>query len=351
MEHRSLGATPVSVSRVIHGCMGFSDDAARATRAIHAAFAAGVTSFDTAPLYGFGRSEELLGAALADRRGQVQILTKVGLRWDATFGRVMFEATDAGVRRVVRKDSRPTSLRGEVEQSLRRLKVDAIDLLQVHHRDLDTPLPETMATLARLVGEGKIRAVGISNFSLGDTQEAAALLGAIPLASTQLEYNLVERRIEKDVLPWARSHAVSVLAYSPFAQGVLAGRQRGAAALPSDWRRGSVAFSPENLRRINQALEGSALPIAEARGASIAEVSLAWLLAQPGLTAVVVGGSNEEQVTANARASGLHLTEDELRQLAVAWNGWELVRPRSSATPVERTVRKVRSLLSRLLKP
>ncbi|MDB4979260.1 MAG: putative oxidoreductase [Myxococcales bacterium] len=350
MERQRLGLTPVSVSRVIHGCMGFSEDAARSTRAIHAAFAAGVTSFDTAPLYGFGRSEEVLGAALADRRGQAQILTKVGLRWDAAFGRVLFEITDAGGRRVVRKDSRPSSLRGEVEASLRRLKVDALDLLQVHHRDTETPLPETMAALAQLVEDGKVRAIGISNFSLGDTQDAAHGLGALPLASTQLEYNLIERRIEKDLLPWARSHSVSVLAYSPFAQGVLAGRQRGAAALPSDWRRGSVAFSPENLRIINQALERGALPIAEARGASLAEVSLAWLLAQPGLTAVVVGASTEEQATANARASDLHLTEEELRQLASAWNGLELVRPRSSATPVERTVRKVRSLLSRLIR-
>jgi methylglyoxal reductase len=346
MEHLPLGVSAVHVSRVIHGCMGFSDDATLATRAIHAAFAAGVTSFDTAPLYGYGRSEEVLGAALADRRGGVQILTKIGLRWDTTFGRVLFEATDpAGVRRVVRRDSRPASLRGEVEQSLRRLGVDAIDLLQVHQRDHETPVAETMATLAQLQREGKIRAIGVSNFTLGDTAEAAASLGPLPLGAVQLEYNLMERRIEADVLPWARSRPVAVLAYSPFAQGVLAGRQLRATAPPSDWRRGSVAFSPENIRILNEALERSALPIARARGVSLAEVSLAWLLAQPGLTAVVAGASTAEQATANARAAELRLAPDELQGLTSAWQNLTLVRPSSSGRPV---IARVRSLLSRL---
>ena len=346
MEHLPLGASSVRVSRVIHGCMGFSDDATVATRAIHAAFAAGVTSFDTAPLYGFGRSEEVLGSALADRRAQVQILTKIGLRWDTTFGRVLFETTGPdGVRRVVRKDSRPASLREEVEQSLRRVGVDAIDLLQVHQRDYETPVAHTMATLAQLQREGKIRAIGVSNFSLRDTAEAAASLGALPLGAVQLEYNLISRRIEADVLPWARSRSVGVLAYSPFAQGVLAGRQLHATAPPSDWRRGSVAFSPANIGIINEALERSALPIARARGVSLAEVSLAWLLAQTGLTAVVAGASTPEQATTNPRAAELRLAPEELRGLTSALRDLPLVRASSPPRPV---LARVRSLLSRL---
>src|SRR5260221_14301601 len=124
MQFLPLGSSPVSVSRVIRGCMGFLDDAALATRAIHAAFDAGVTSFDTAPLYGFGRSEERLAKAVADRRARVQILTKVGLRWDAEWGRVLFEAGERdGARRVVRRDGRPASLPREVEARPRRLGV------------------------------------------------------------------------------------------------------------------------------------------------------------------------------------------------------------------------------------
>jgi methylglyoxal reductase len=327
--------------------MGFADDAALAARTIHAAFAAGVTTFDTAPLYGFGRSEELLGAAIADRRADVQVLTKVGLRWDAASGRVMFEATDpSGVRRVVRRDCRPASLRAEVEQSLRRLKVDAIDLLQVHQRDAETPLAETMAALAQLQEAGMVRAIGVSNFSLGETKEAAAALGTVPLAALQLEYNLLERRIETDLLPWARAEGVAVLAYSPFAQGVLAGRQLGPAVPPPDWRRGSVAFSPDNVPTLNRALESSVVPIARSRGVSIAEVSLAWLLAQPGLTAVVVGSSTPEQATANARAAELKLTTDEVHRLTSTWRALRLVRPAAGGSPLGR----VRSLLSRLIR-
>jgi methylglyoxal reductase len=332
--------------------MGFSVDAALAARTIHAAFAAGVTSFDTAPLYGFGRSEEVLGAALADRRGEVQLLTKVGLRWDAAFGRVLFETTDpTGARRIVRRDCRPASLRWQVEQSLRRLGVETLDLLQVHQRDAETPLAETMATLAQLQREGKIRAVGVSNFSLAETAETVTGLDPTPLAAVQLPYNLIDRRIERDVLPWARARSVAVLAYSPFAQGVLAGRQLGSAAAPSDWRRDSDAFSAENVRILNQALESSVFPIARARGVSVAEVGLAWLLAQPGLAAVVVGSSTPEQAVSNARASELRLEPDELARLTSTFGGLALVRRVPAGGRRARLLRlagKARSLLSRL---
>jgi aryl-alcohol dehydrogenase-like predicted oxidoreductase len=348
LERSRLGASSIDVSRVIHGCMGFGAAEADAVRAIHAAFDAGVTSFDTAPLYGYGRSEELLGAALADRRDRVQILTKVGLRWDASHGRVLFEAVEPdGRRRVVRRDSRPESIREEVERSLRRLRVDAIDLLQVHHRDVDTPVGATMAALTRLVAEGKVRAVGVSNFTVEDCRQAMHDLGAVPLATVQEEYNLIQRRVERDILPWAASERVAALAYSPLAQGVLAGRQLGVGMPPRDWRAGGAYFAAQNLRRVHAALERSVLPIARARGVAPATVSLAWLLSRPGLTAVIVGASTADQARANAAAASLALTEDERRKLDESFLGLVLAPPPPPSL-ARRGLRKVRRVLSRV---
>jgi aryl-alcohol dehydrogenase-like predicted oxidoreductase len=348
LERSALGTSSISVSRVIHGCMGFGAAEADAVRAIHAAFDAGVTSFDTAPLYGYGRSEELLGAALADRRDRVQILTKVGLRWDAAHGRVLFEAVEPdGRRRVVRRDSRPESIREEVERCLRRLRVDAVDLLQVHHRDADTPVAATMAALTALVAQGKVRAVGVSNFTVEDCREAVEQLGAVPLATVQDEYNLIQRRIERDVLPWAASARVGVLAYSPLAQGVLAGRQLSVRTPPPDWRAGGAYFAAENLRRVHAALERSVLPIARAHGVAPATVSLAWLLGRPGLTAVIAGASSADQARANAAAASLALTDDERRRLDESFLGIVLAPP-PGPTLVGRGLRKVRRVLSRV---
>jgi methylglyoxal reductase len=341
-----LGRSPVSVSRVVHGCMGFSGDEALAVRAIHAAFDAGVTSFDTAPLYGFGRSEELLGRAIADRRGRVQLLTKAGLRWDSDHGQVLFESPRAdGGKDVVRRDSRPLSIEQEVERSLRRLGTDAIDLLQIHHRDRDTPLAETMATLDALVREGKVRAVGVSNYARQELEESAARLGVTPLASAQLEYNLLKRGIEAEALPWARERAVSVLAYSPLAQGVLGGRQLGGKPLPSDWRRGTAYFERSNLEAANDALTRAVLPIAAGHGVDAGQVCLAWVLAQPGLTAVIVGAGSPAQAVANAAAAELRLSADELGRLSSTFARIVLAPPAAAGGGV---VGRVRSLLSRL---
>jgi aryl-alcohol dehydrogenase-like predicted oxidoreductase len=344
MQFLPLGASRVTVSRVIHGCMGFVDDDALATRVIHAAFDAGVTSFDTAPLYGFGRSEERLARAVADRRDRVQILTKVGLCWDGDHGGVLFESVEGSVRRVVRRDSRPASIRQEVERSLRRLGVDVIDVLQVHHRDLETPLGETMAALEALTREGKIRAVGVSNYSRDELGESAARLGSVPLAAAQLEYNLVNRRIEPDILPWARQHSVGVLVYSPLAQGVLAGRQLGARPLPADWRRGGSYFDAVNLGVINDALARSVVPIGKARGLEPAQVCLAWLLAQPGITATIAGAGTPAQAVANAAAADVQLTASELELLTSTWRRVELRSPPAARAGF---VRRVRSVLSR----
>ena len=291
-------------------------DAALGVRAIHAACDAGVTTFDTAPLYGFGAAEELLGRAIADRRSRVQVLTKAGLRWDAAHGRVMFEFADGrGARRAVRKDSRPASIREEVEASLRRLGVECIDVLQLHQPDVDTPIEQTAEALAALLRQGKLRAVGASNFSVRQLESLREALHPLPLVCVQDEYNLLERRVEAALLPWARDAGTGVLAYSPLAKGVLAGGRRAPSYLHA-----------ADLARANAAIEAVLAPIARARGVAPGQLALAWVLAQPGVVAVVAGARTPEQALSNAGAAALVLDGAEERRLREAFDGFRGVR-------------------------
>lgn len=292
------------------------------TRLVHAAIDLGVTSLDTAPLYDFGRSEEIVGRALSGRRSRVQILTKAGLRWDDAHGRVLFEFTDrGGVRRAVRKDSRPKSLKAEVESSLRRLRADQIDLLQIHHPDIDTPIAESLGELARLRDAGLIRAIGVSNYSAPQLQLAVDALGPDGLDALQCEYNLLQRWPEQELLPLCRAHTVGVLAYSPLAKGLLAGfGRKHDRRLPVASRGGSHGRFLSSLA-VRAAVKLVSEPIARRHGASPDQVALAWLLAQPGLTSAVAGGSTLEQVRANAAAASLSLTPTEISGLSSAFGG------------------------------
>ena len=355
MTSTRLGHSGVEISRVVFGCMEFlprggATDVAERVRVIHAAFDAGVTAFDTAPLYGFGASEELLARAIADRRGRVQVLTKVGLRWDGEHGEPLFQTEDG---RSVRRDSRPRSLREQVEASLRRLGVETIELLQVHQRDHQTPLAETCGALAALQREGKVRAIGVSNFSARDVSAAAAALrqAGSALDALQVEYNLVDRRAEAEVIPAARAAGASVLTYSPLAQGLLAGRQLGGAPPPDDWRRDFFYFRPPNVALVNAALEGVSLPLARARGATPAQVALAWLLGQSIVAAVVAGARSPAQATANAAAALIELNPDEKRALARAFTGADLESHDHATGVLARLLRRPRAFLSRHLAP
>ena len=326
MQYWGLGRSELRVSRVIFGAMALSpagQDPQRRIGTIHAAIDAGITTIDTAPLYEFGRSEELLGRALAGLRERVQILTKVGLRWDDPHGQVLFRFRDAeGREQAVRRNSRPDSIRLEVERSLRRLGVDVLDLVQVHHPDPGTPIVDTMGALADLLHAGKLRAIGVSNYSAAQMREAQAALGAIPLASNQVQYSLLERWPEAEILPYAGEARIGVLAYSPLAQGLLAGGAERLAA--TDMRRHNPLFHQDNLARLSAAIEGTLAPVARAHDATVAQVALAFLLAQPGLTAVIAGASTIEQAQSNAAASTLALRDDELRAIRQTFNALRL---------------------------
>jgi aryl-alcohol dehydrogenase-like predicted oxidoreductase len=231
MRYRRLGRSGLEVPVVSFGAWaiggwnwGGSDDEA-AVEALRVAHGLGMDAIDTAPVYGFGRSERVVGRAIRDLEPPPQVWTKVGLRWDDTRGKLQLETQDEE-RRAVRIfcNARADSVRLELERSLERLGVAQVDLLQVHWPDPTTPLSETMAAMARLVREGRVRAIGVSNFTVAMLEEAESVLGDGVLASDQARYSLVRREIEADVLPWVRAHEVGLLCYSPLEQGLLSGK-------------------------------------------------------------------------------------------------------------------------------
>jgi len=317
-----LGRSTLRVSPVILGAWsyggwywgGAEDDTS--IRAIHAAIEEGITSIDTAPVYGFGRSEAVVGRAISDRRDRVQILTKVGLRWDTEEGEHFFDTKDPDGRtwRITR-NLRPHSIRYEVEQSLTRLGVDHIDLVQCHWPDPSTPIMDSMGALAELVREGKVGAVGVSNFSPEQMQEAQSALGDVPLASNQPRYSLLHRQIERDVLPYARDHDVGVIVYSPMARGILTGTVDLERRFPEgDGRAEEPLYHPENRARVLEAL-GQVEVLAQDLRGSLANLAVAWVLHQESVSAALVGARTEAQARENACAMHLTLAGEVVDQL------------------------------------
>lgn len=348
MQTRTLGRSDLAVSKVAFGAWaiggwqwGGSDDDA-AVEALRAGLDAGMTSIDTAPVYGFGRSERVVGRALEGRRADAQVLTKVGLVWEEERGEFFFEGPDQdGVVRRVYKNSRPDSIRREVEASLARLGTDVLDLVQIHWPDATTPIAESMGALAELRAEGKLRAIGVSNFSPAQLDEAVRALGDVPLASSQERYSLVARGIEGTVLPWVLEHDVGVLAYSPIEQGLLSGKVGPERTFPDgDNRQKRGTFTPENRRRVNALLERVVRPPAERLGATWAQVVIAWTAARPGVTCVLVGARRPEQARENARAAALELTPDEWAAIDRGFAELQLDPPGGGA--LKRIVQRIR---------
>lgn len=322
MRTRSLGASGIDIPVVVFGAWavggwgwgGRSSESDRAAvAAMRRGLELGMSAIDTAPVYGFGHSETLVAQAIAGSRERAIVMTKAGLRWDDPRGKVAFEGVDdRGVQRKLRFNSRPDSVRAEVEASLRRLGLDTIDLLQIHWPDPTTPIADTMGALLELHREGKVRAIGVSNYSPDQMEEARRALGDVPLASDQPRYSLVRREIEADVLPYARETGIGLVVYSPLEQGLLTGKvppERGFA--DSDGRKKRATFRETNRAKVNAALQRAVAPIAAAHGATLAQTALAWTLAQPGVTAVIAGARTEAQVEENAAAADLALTAEE----------------------------------------
>lgn len=340
-----LGRSDLHISKVVLGCMwhpALSDAAIE--RVVHAAFDAGVTAFDTAPLYGFHQGERSLGRALRALRSRVQILTKAGLCWDDTHGEVLFTFHDeAGAARSVRRDSRPEKLVREVEDSLTRLGVEQIDLLQIHHPDRQTPLEASLAALVRLKEQGKIRAIGVSNFTPEELVSASTLLGGAGLASLQTEYSLLHLHPEHALLPACNAREISLLAYSPLAQGALSDGLASGSSASSFYRHPLV--TPWVSRSVRAALQ----PVARAHGASASQVALAYLLAQPGV-AVVVGASSAEQAIRNAGASAITLSRNEQQFVRAQFKKLELPLKALRRLLALRSVQRIDRLRGRIMR-
>ncbi|MFO8008538.1 MAG: aldo/keto reductase [Candidatus Brocadiia bacterium] len=319
MDYAALGSSELEISRVILGTWVMGGwkwggaDREDAVGAIHKAIDLGVTTIDTAPIYGFGLSEEIVGEALAGRRDEVVIATKGGLRWDLEEGEFFFEATDLdGSTLPIYRNLKPDSLLWEIDQSLERLGVDCVDLYQCHWPDETTPIAETMEVMNRILEEGKARFIGVSNFSAEMIEEARR---HAPVISDQPEYNMLDRGIEDELLPYCAEHDVGVIAYSPLHQGLLTGKVTMEREFGEDDQRSwKPWFQPQNRRRVLDFLE-RIRPIADGHGKTLAQLAINWCLCQRGVTAAIVGARRPDQVAENVGAAGWKLSAAELEQI------------------------------------
>jgi aryl-alcohol dehydrogenase-like predicted oxidoreductase len=285
-------------------------DDENAIRAIHAALDAGITCIDTAPTYGMGHSEVLVGRALRGRRDGVIVATKCGMRWDRAEGQKQLDTTmNDGTPCTIYRNGRPDSIIEECEQSLKRLETDVIDLYQIHWPDSTWPLDDTMEALIRLKDAGKIRAIGVSNF---DTAMIRLCQTKGPVDSVQPKYNALQRDAEAELLPFCLEQHIGVLAYSPIAQGLLTGKVTAERTFPEgDIRNKNPLYKPENRAKIIEML-GRVEPLAKDLGVTLGQLYTAWLVHQPGVTTALVGARNEAQAQENARAGSLVLGDAAL---------------------------------------
>ncbi len=313
MQTRKLGNSDLHITPVGYGAWAIggsgwqfawgSQDDNDSIAAIHRSLELGVNWIDTAAVYGLGHSDEVVARALKAWRGpRPYVFTKCGLRWDAA----------GNVQKVLSADS----IRGEIENSLRRLAVDVIDLYQIHWPpEPDSPaLEEGWSTLAGLKREGKVRWIGVSNFDVQQLRRAQAIA---PVTSLQPRYSLVHREIEDEILPCCLHEGIGVIVYSPMASGLLTGamtRERAARLSKDDWRRGHPDFTEPNLSR-NLALVDRLREIAERHNRFVGEVAIAWTLHHPAVTGAIVGARNARQAEQVMRAGELRLTDAEVNEI------------------------------------
>lgn len=307
MEKRKLGKSNLNVSVIGFGAWGIggypfwsSEGDNKSIRAIQKAYDFGVNFFDTAPVYGFGRSERLIAKALKNKRDKVIFATKCGLRWDReTVGSI-------------RKDSSAGSLRFEVEESLKRLETDCIDLYQVHWPDTTTPFQETMEELLLLKKEGKILEIGLSNFTKEQIEECLKYGECISLQSM---YNMLERDLEKEDIPFCIKKGIGIIPYSPLASGVLTGKYDKTTTF-KDWRgKGFIGhFSGKTYEEHIDKVE-NLKKIASKYGKKVHHLAINWLIAQKGVTLAIIGVKNAEQVEDNLQSIDWKISEEDMTEI------------------------------------
>lgn len=314
MLKREIGSSGIEASAVglgtwaIGGWMWGGADEAQSIAAIQASIDEGVSLIDTAPAYGKGLAEEVVGKAIRGRRDDVVLATKCGLVWHTRQGNHFFDYDGQPVHRHLG----PQSIAYELEQSLKRLGTDHIDLYITHWQDPTTPVTETMGALERLKQQGKIRAIGASNVSPG---ELDSYLAAGRLDALQEEYSMVKRDIEASLLPTCIREGVSMLSYSSLALGLLTGRIGPDREFSGDdQRRDNPRFSVGNRRKV-AALMADIAPVTEAHAATPAQTVIAWTLQQPGITFSLCGARNAAQARENAAAGRIRLSPNEITMM------------------------------------
>ena len=317
MEYRKLGKSDLEISVITFGAwaaggwMWGGTDRKDSIKAIQSAYEMGVTSIDTAPVYGQGASEEIVGEAIKNiPRDKIQILTKYGMRWDLAKGNFAFKSKDNDGNDIdIYKYAAKDSIIKECEDSLRRLGTDYIDLYQIHWPDVTTPIAETMDAVASLIQQGKVRHAGVCNYNAAQVKEAQE---HIDLVSNQVPYSMVKRDIEKEVVPYCIENNISILAYSPLERGLLTGKLKpGHHFAEGDHRAGLYFFKDENIGRTNALLD-KLRPMAKEKNATRSQMVIRWTIEQPGITIALVGARNEEQSVQNAKAINLKLTREEI---------------------------------------
>jgi aryl-alcohol dehydrogenase-like predicted oxidoreductase len=310
MQPRGFGRTGVEVSPITLGSWPMSGDRygriedSEAVRTIQAALDQGITSFDTAPAYGAGHAEETLGAALVGRRDQAVITTKCGIVPSAT-GQPGRNASRASILR-------------EIDDSLRRLRTDHVDVYLVHWPDPNTPLEETMGVMDEVQRAGKTRLVGVSNFDVALLEQCRKLR---PIDVLQVGYNLFDRRMEREVFPYCGEHGIGVMAYGSLAYGLLTGGfSEDTTFEPADWRSNGVAFGQpilradnfrHNVRLVNRLRDEVARP----KGLTVAQLALAWVVRNPSVTTAMVGARVPAEIEENVGAARVSLSDADVAEI------------------------------------
>ncbi len=311
MRTRELGNTGEALTRVGLGTWAIGgggwdhgwgpQDDENSIAAIHRALDLGINWIDTAPAYGLGHAEEIVGRAIAGRRDEVFLATKCGLVWDkggtTTYGRLTAE-----------------SVRQEAEDSLRRLDVDVIDLYQIHWPDPEEQIEEAWAAIADLIRLGKVRYGGVSNFSVAQLERIRPIH---PVTSLQPPYSMVRREVEQDLLPYCAAYEIGVIVYSPMQSGLLTGKYDRAKIenLPEgDWRKDSRQFTEPELSANLELVEGLR-PIAERNERTLPQLAIAWTLRRPEVTAAIVGARRPSQIQETAQAADWQLADEDLSRI------------------------------------
>ncbi|MGB8318481.1 MAG: aldo/keto reductase [Ignavibacteriaceae bacterium] len=331
MEYRKLGNSDLNISAVTFGAwaaggwMWGGTEHNDAVNAIKTAYNLGMTSIDTAPVYGQGKSEEVVGEAIKTLpRDKIQILTKFGLRWDTIKGQFYFKSKNNNGNPIkLHKYAAKESIIKECEDSLCRLGTDYIDLYQIHWYDPTTPVQESMDAVSQLLKDGKVRYAGVCNYDASQMKEAEEYIN---LVSDQVPYSMLRRGIEKELVPYLLENKKSILAYSPLQLGLLTGKMKPGKKFPEgDLRNDSFYFKDENIKRTNDFLD-KIKPIANEKKATLGQLVIRWTLEQPGVTIALVGARNPKQAAENAKAADIKLNSEEIDYITKELNNVELIR-------------------------